>query len=382
MERIERLLTARQRDGLLRRLRPAERRRTGKVYREAKEYFDFSSNDYLGLAGHERLKKASCQAVELLGTSASASRLLSGDLEIFHRLEEQVANFKGKESALVFNSGYQANTGIISALCGRASAVFCDRLSHASIIDGVRQSGAKLFRFEHNDANYLEGLLRKEGGKFENCLIVTETIFSMDGDKAPLKEIVDIKERYNCLLMVDEAHATGVFGYSGSGMAEQEGLAEKIDLIMGTFGKALGGFGAYLACSEAVKQYLINFSRSFIYSTALPPGVIAANIEALNVVRDEPERRKTLLANAAYFRSRLEGAGLEVKGDSQIVPVIVGESDRAAELSRELEGSGYWVLAIRPPTVPAGQARLRFSLCYDHGREVLEKLAEKVIGLF
>jgi 7-keto-8-aminopelargonate synthetase-like enzyme len=201
----------------------------------------------------------------------------------------------------------------------------------------------------------------------------------MDGDKPPLKEIVDIKDRYNCFLMVDEAHATGIFGQNGAGVVEEQGLSDRIELIMGTFSKALGSFGAYLACSEKVKQYLVNSCRSFIYSTALPPAVIAADIEALNIVRDEPFRRETLLANADYFRTRLHEEGFDVKGSSQIVPLIVADTEKAARFSRELQESRFWVLPIRPPTVPQGQARLRFSLTYHHTKQLLEKLADRIV---
>jgi len=282
---------------------------------------------------------------------------------------------------LVFNSGYQANIGIISALYDRADAVFCDRLSHASLIDGVRQSGAKLFRFGHNDSDHLESLLKKESHKFKNRLIVTETVFSMDGDKPPLKELVEIKDKYDCFLMVDEAHATGIFGQNGAGVVEEHGLGDRIELIMGTFSKALGSFGAYLASSGEIKEYLINSCRSFIYSTALPPAVMAANIEALNIVKDEPVRRKKLLANADYFRRKLQQDGFDVRGSSQIVPLIVADTNRATRLSCQLQQSGYWVLPVRPPTVPPRQARLRFSLTYHHSRQVLEALADKVVEL-
>jgi 8-amino-7-oxononanoate synthase len=381
MERISDFLTQRKADGLLRVLKPADLRRDGKIYFDGAELFDFSSNDYLALSDHPRLKEASKKAVESLGASASASRLLSGDLKIHHQLEDRVAEFKGRESALVFNSGYQANVGIVSALYDKGDAVFCDRLSHASIIDAVRLSGAKLFRFGHNDLEHLESLLKKEGDKFTNRLIVTETVFSMDGDKSPLKELVNIKDKHSCFLMVDEAHATGIFGPNGAGVVEEEGLSDRIELIMGTFSKALGSFGAYLACSEKIKQYLINSCRSFIYSTALPPAVIAANIEAINIVKDEPSRRRTLLANADFFRTRLCGEGFDVPGSSQIVPLIVGDCGRAARLSGKLQQNGFWVLPIRPPTVPQGQARLRFSLTYHHPNQLLEKLADRVTKL-
>jgi 7-keto-8-aminopelargonate synthetase-like enzyme len=203
----------------------------------------------------------------------------------------------------------------------------------------------------------------------------------MDGDKPALKELVNIKDKHGCFLMVDEAHATGIFGRNGAGVVEEQGLCEQIELIMGTFSKALGSFGAYLACSEKIKQHLINSCRSFIYSTALPPAVIAANIEALNVIRDEPFRRETLLANADYFRSRLQQGGFDVRGSSQIIPLIVADTNKAVRLSSQLQDGGYWVLPIRPPTVPQGQARLRFSLTYHHSRQMLEALTDKIAEL-
>jgi 8-amino-7-oxononanoate synthase len=378
MERIERFLEERRREGLLRILTPSRKRRGGKINIAGREYLDFSSNDYLGLAEHEKLAEASKAATDTFGVGSSASRLLSGDLELHHELEERVASFKGKEATLIFNSGYQANVGIISSLCGRGDCIFSDRLNHASIIDGALLSGAKLFRFNHNDPSHLEGLLKKERANFKESLIVTETIFSMDGDRPPLKEIATLKTRFNSLLMVDEAHATGVFGASGSGVVEEEGLIKGVDLVMGTFGKALGSFGAYVACSRVMREFLINACRGFIYSTALPPSVIAADLAALEVVRDEPFRRISLLEGAEYFRNGLMRLGLEVRGSSQIVPLIVGDVRKAISLSDRLKEAGYWVFPIRPPTVPQGEARLRFSLTYHHTKDVLKKIIDEV----
>ena len=378
MDRIEQFLKERSKKSLLRILRPANLRREGKIYFKDKEYIDFSSNDYLGLSNHPGLKSACKKAAEQLGTSASASRLLSGDLDIHHQLEEEIARFKGKGSALVFNSGYQANLGIISSLCEKGDVIFCDRLNHASIIDGIMLSGVRFFRFMHNDLNHLESLLKKERNKFRDSLIVTETVFSMDGDRAPLKELVKLKEKYDCKIMVDEAHTTGIFGESGSGVVEEEGLTDRIELIMGTFSKALGSFGAYLACSRKTADYLINSCRSFIYSTALPPSVIAANLASLDLINKEPFRRRMLLENADYFRKELDRCGFKVKGSSQIIPLIVGDSKKAVKISRELEKRGYWVRAIRPPTVPAGEARLRFSLTYYHTKDILKRLIEDI----
>jgi len=378
MDGIDKFLKERKENNLLRVLQPADSRKEGKIYFRDKEYFDFSSNDYLGLSAHPMLKDASKMAVDKFGLSSSASRLLSGDLIIHHELEEKIALFKGKESALVFNSGYQANVGVISALCKRGDVIFSDRLNHASIIDGILLSGARYYRFNHNDIAHLESLLKKERDKFRDGVIITETIFSMDGDRSPLKEIVNLKERYNCTLMVDEAHATGIFGRYGGGVVEDEGLIDEVDLIMGTFSKALGSFGAYLASTKRIIDYLINSSRSFIYSTALPPSIIAANLTSLELIKTEPFRRKRLLENSDYFRHELKKRGFIVRGSSQIVPLILGDSEKAIRLSEELRNRGHWILPIRPPTVPKNEARLRFSLTYHHTKGILQRLINDI----
>jgi len=381
MEKIAQLLRERSEEGSLRRLKAASSRHGGKIYFGNKEYVDFSSNDYLGLSGHPKMIAAAKEAAEIYGVGSSASRLLSGDLEICHKLEERTAEFKGKPAALVFNSGYQANVGIISALYGEGDCIFSDKLNHASIIDGLVLSGAKFFRFQHNDADHLEALLSKERSKFKSALIITETMFSMDGDRPDLATLVRLKEKFDCALMVDEAHATGIFGRSGSGVVEEEGLTDKVDLIMGTFGKALGSFGAYLAASREIIEYMVNKCRSFIYSTALPPAIIACNLAALEIVKDEPNRRRELLRCAEYFRRALKEKGLEVRGASQIIPVIIGENRATASIAEALQEKGYWVLPIRPPTVPKGEARLRFSLSFDHKQDIVNKLIEDIAAV-
>lgn len=378
MGQIEDFLERRVSEGLLRRLEPISKRKGANIFFGPKKYIDFSSNDYLGLAGHPKLIKASKEALDSFGTSSSASRLLSGDFDIHHRLEEEVARFKGKPQALVFNSGYQANIGIVSSLCGRQDAVFSDRLNHASIIDGIILSGSRLFRFAHNDVDHLESILKKERSKFKKGLIIAETVFSMDGDKPLLKELTDLKDKYDCLLMVDEAHATGIYGKSGSGLVEEYGLTDRVDLIMGTFGKALGGFGAYLASSKSMVDYLINTCRSFIYSTSLPPSIAACDLAAIGLIKEEPYRREKLLDLARYFRDELKSMGLNVKGDSQIVPVVIGENEKTCEAAKKLQKKGYWILPIRPPTVASGQARIRFSLTFNHDKEILQRLLKDI----
>lgn len=355
----------------VRTLKPISFKKNVLVNIGGKEYIDFSSNDYLGLSQHPEMLKASAKAAEQYGTGSGGSRLLSGDSGLFHELEDVVASFKGKESALIFNSGYQANVGIISALCGKDRDVFIDKLCHASIVDGVRLSGARFFRFRHNDPGHLKELLEKQ--KSKNPLIITESVFSMDGDIAPLKGIVSLKERYGAELMVDEAHATGIFGGNGSGMVEEQDVTDSVDLIMGTFSKALGSFGAYLSCPESTKNTLINTSRSFIYSTALPPSVVAANIKSIDLVKKEPQRRKVLLELSGRFRELLKAGGIVTTGTSQIAPVICGDDTAAVSLSDKLKASGIWALPIRYPTVPNGQARVRFSLNFGHTEEMIGK---------
>jgi len=378
MDRIARFLQQRADQGLLRTLKPVDSRGAGKLRRDSRELIDFSSNDYLGLAHHPDLKFATQKAIEEWGVSSCASRLLSGDMKIHHTLEEKVASLSGKERALVFGSGYQANIGIISALVGRGDAVFSDKLNHASIVDGIGLSGAKCFRFRHNDLDHLETLLKKHSHEFKARLIVTETVFSMEGDLCSLDRLVALKDQYGGLLMVDEAHATGIYGPGGAGLVAEQGLTERVELIMGTFSKALGSFGAYVAGSAEIVDFLINACRSFIYSTALPPAIAAANLTALEIVAKEPERSEVLRENAAWFRAALIDHGHEVRGSSQIVPLVVGEAERASAASGALAEQGFWVLPIRPPTVPVGESRLRFSLTYDHSRQQLSELIENI----
>ncbi len=366
-----RALRERSKEGLLRELAHLSILPGGDISINGREYVNFSSNDYLALSAHPALINAAREALSgMVGTASS--RLMSGSMLIHKSLEERTAVFKDKPSALVFNSGYQANVGIISAFLGKDDCIFSDRLNHASIVDGIRLSGAKMFRFRHNDAEHLGSLLEKERGKCRNALIVTETVFSMDGDRAPLKDMAALKKEYDCMFMVDEAHATGILGKKGSGLAEETGTGGDIDIIMGTFSKALGSFGAYAAMSGALREYLVNTCRSFIYSTALPPAIIAANIKAIELVESEPSRRGALLENAGYFRERLLDKGLTVPGASQIIPIIVGETHRANALSEALKEKGWWVPSVRPPTVPNGEARLRISLTYNHSKGIID----------
>jgi len=349
MEWLDAYLDERKKQHLLRTLKPLRPAGPGRVCINDVEYLNFSTNDYLGLAGHPRLLEESQKALKEYGTSSSASRLMSGDLSIHHQLEEMTADFMGKEKAVLFGSGYLANIGLISALCDRKDVIFSDRLNHASIVDGIRLSGARFFRFRHNDLNHLEALLKKERKKHKKALIVTESLFSMDGDMASVKEMVELKERYDALFMLDEAHAVGVIGEKGAGLAEKYELTQKIDVIMGTFGKALGSYGAYAAASAKLIDYCINRARSFIYSTALPPSVVGASIGGIKMLAEEPARRSVLLEKAKYFRSLLKENSLKVMGNAQIVPVLVGENYAALNISRSLYENAIFALAMINP---------------------------------
>jgi len=368
--------------GLLRTLRPLERDGCWVVAEGGRRLLDLSSNDYLGLSCHPTVVDAAARAARRR-SGATASRLIVGTDGRYAALEEKLADFQGTEAALVFGSGYLANVGAISCLVvGPEDAVFSDSLNHASIIDGCRLSRATIHRYEHRDLDQLEAMLqRAELAGARRKLIVTESVFSMSGDVAQLAGIVELKERYGAALLVDEAHADGVFGPRGAGYAHELGVAEQVDLHLGTFGKAFGAYGAYIAGSSLWIDYLTNAARSFVFTTALPPAVIGTVAAALEVIRDADDLRAKLLENAAHFRNRLEALGLDTCGSStQIVPLIVGESETALALSQALEEAGVLAVAIRPPTVPPRTARLRFSVTALHGRADLDRALD-AIGL-
>lgn len=338
------------------------------------------SNNYLGLADSPVLMQASIDATMRYGTSSGASRLVSGTMELHELLEVETARFKGTDAALVFNGGYAANTGIIGALVGRGDVIFSDRLNHASIVDGALLSSARLVRYPHNDVSALEGLLKKHRGD-GRALIVTDGVFSMDGDIAPLPALVGLKKEYRTLLMVDDAHGGGVFGDCGSGTAELLGVAGDVDILMGTFGKALGSFGAYAAVSAELRELLVNRARSFIFSTSLPPAVLGASLAALKVVRS-PEGallRRQLASNAELFRSLLSEAGFRMpEGTTQIIPVLTGQAHTTMRFSELLLEEGIFAQGIRPPTVPAGACRLRCTLMATHTPGELEWAAGRI----
>jgi 8-amino-7-oxononanoate synthase len=351
----------------------------GKISHKGKKYVNFSSNDYLALSGHPGIADA-VRSSTFPKVGTSSSRLMTGSTSCHHMLEEKTAEFKNKPAATVFNTGYQANVGVISSLLGAGDCIFSDRLNHASIVDGIRLSNAKCFRFRHNDTGHLEELVKKNRKNFKRSMIISETLFSMDGDEAPIEDLVRIKNSNSCSLMLDEAHATGIFGPRGSGIAAEKALSGDIDIIMGTFSKALGVFGAYVATDRATKNILVNKCRSFIYSTALPLPIIAGCSAAIDAVGDMSERRRELLAMASYFRAKTNAH--TISGRSQIIPILAGDDEKALAFSEALRKKGWWVTAIRPPTVPVGGSRLRVSITLHHDIAMLDSFICDVEDLF
>jgi len=364
--------------GLRRRLRLVEGPQGPQVLLDGEPVLLLCSNNYLGLADHPRLRRAAAEAALSLGTSAGASRLISGSMTIHAELESRLAEFKGTEAALLFGSGYLANTGTIAALARRGDVVFSDELNHASLIDGCRLAGAETFVYRHCDIEHLEWGLGEASGR--GALIVTDGVFSMDGDIAPLPQLVDLARRHECRLLVDEAHATGCIGPGGRGSVAAAGVTDQVDVIVGTLGKALGGYGAYVCGSAKLVDYLLNSARPFIFSTAPPPPVVAAAQAALRLLAEQPRLVERLGTNSAALRAGLRAEGLEPMGsDTQIVPLIVGEADDAMKLCERLLDEGVFAQAIRPPTVPPGTCRLRLTTMATHRNADLRQAA-RLIG--
>ncbi len=339
-----------------------------------REVLMLSSNDYLGLCSHPRLKKQAQQALDKWGAGSGASRLISGNLAPFVELEHNLADFKQTEDALVFSTGYMANTGLLSALAGPTDVIFSDQLNHASIIDGCRLSRARIEVYSHRDVGVLESLLKKKGGP-ANRIIVTDGVFSMDGDIAPVPDLFELAQKYDAALVIDDAHSTGVLGKQGKGTLEYFNMCATPEItVMGTLGKALGCFGAFVAGSRNLKEFLINRSRSFIFTTALPASVVAAALEALEILEDEPQLRHNLHRNVSFMHQGLSRLGFETgSGRTHIVPLIIGAADTAVAMARHLLDEGLFIQAIRPPTVPEGSSRLRITVMATHTIEDLAK---------
>ena len=344
-----------------------------------RDLVNFGSNDYLGLAADSRLSLAAARAAETEGWGAGASPLITGRAAAHRQLEERLAEFEGTEAALVFSSGYAANVGTIAALAARGDAIYSDDKNHASMIDGARLSRADVHVFPHRDARALEEKLRG-GGDYRRRLIVTESVFSMDGDLAPLAELADLAERYDCMLLVDEAHATGVFGRQGRGLSEELGVEDRVAVRIGTLSKALGSAGGFVCGSAALVEWLVNRARTYVFSTALPPAVCAASMAALEIMCQEPGRRIELRQRAADLREtlRLQGWNL-ANSESQIIPLVVGEVNAAMHLAASLLEQGILAPAIRPPSVPAGESLVRISLSHAHTSEMVERLVAALL---
>ena len=342
---------------------------------DGREVIVLCSSNYLGLANHPRLKTAAIEATDRLGVCSAASRLIAGNNELYRMLEERLAAFKGRGAALVYSTGYMANLGVISALVKEGDVVYTDALSHASIIDGCRLSRAAVKIFPHNDLDALKDLLKSDKG-FRRKLIVVDGVYSMEGDLAPLPDLTKLAKSYDALLMLDDAHGTGVLGEDGGGTLEHFGLkgSDAVDIEIGTLGKALGSFGAYVVGSRDLREYLINRSRSFIFTCALAPSALAAAIAALEVLQQEPGYRQRLWANVRHFRESLYRLGLSTEPSvTHILPVMTYERQRTMELSERLLELGIFCQGIRPPTVPPGTCRLRFTVTAEHTRADLDQ---------
>jgi 8-amino-7-oxononanoate synthase len=358
---------------LFRQLRSAKPVGDGYIEIDGRRLLNLASNDYLGLAEDLGIPAASDYAA-----GAGASRLITGNHPTYTDVETEVADLKHTEGALVFGSGYLANIGTIPVLVSRHDAVFSDRLNHASIVDGIRLSGADHYRFRHLDLEHLDQLLT-EHNTHRRKLIVCDAIFSMDGDVTDLSALVDLKQKHDAILMIDEAHSGGVYGPDGAGLAAAQKVSAGIDVQMGTFSKAYGCYGAYVAGSNVLIDYLVNKARTAIYTTGLPPVVLSLVAEALRVSKHDQWRRDRLMENAGIFRGALQKANLNIgNSTSQIIPVIVGDASRTLEISDRLREDGIAAVAIRPPTVPVNTARIRFSVTAKHSREDLERAVDMI----
>ena len=348
-----------------------------RVKRNNQEFIMMASNNYLGLTHDLRVQQAAKYAVEQYGTGSGGARLTSGTFPLFNELELGIADFKHTEQALVFNTGYMANVGTITALMNKNSIIISDELNHASIIDGCRLSGARIERYNHKDIEHAEHILKNY--KSSHKMIITDGVFSMDGDIAPLDKLYELGKEYNALLMVDDAHSTGVLG-NGRGTAHHFGLTD-VDVQLGTLSKALGSVGGYVAGRKELIEYLVNYSRSFIFSTALSPADIGAALEALTIVKNEPLVVEQLNENTAYMANKLQSMGIECDDETPIFPIIVGDNERALLLAYELELRGIIITAIRPPTVPVGESRLRMTVTAAHSQEQLDYVANTLRDL-
>jgi 8-amino-7-oxononanoate synthase len=367
--------------GLARSLTPLGTAGPGRVVAGGRTLANFASNDYLGLAADPRVVAAGCRAAEQFGWGAGASALVTGWREPHEALAEDLARFEGVESVALFPTGYAANLGAVASLAGKGDAVYLDRLNHASLVDGARLSGASLRVYPHADADMLASTLRRDQGRYRRTLIATDGVFGMDGDLAPLSDLAEIARRFSAMLLVDEAHGTGVFGPDGRGASSELGVADRVHARVGTLSKALGSLGGFVAGSRRLVDHLVNSARTLIYSTALPPAAAAAAREALAISRAEPWRRERARMLGDRLRSGLSNAGVEiVSSTGPIVPVMVGEPERALALAGCLRERGFLAPAIRPPTVPRGTSRIRLTATAATKEDEVDSLVRAIAG--
>jgi 8-amino-7-oxononanoate synthase len=364
--------------GLTRRMRLVSGPQGPRVVLDGKPVLLLCSNNYLGLADHPRVREAAADAAMRWGVGAGASRLVSGTMTVHRRLEDAIAAFKDREAALLFGSGYLANVGVISALAGKDQIVFSDELNHASIVDGCRLARAETVVYRHCDMDHLAWCMEKASGR--GAVVVTDSVFSMDGDIAPLEEIVELAQHHGVRTVVDEAHGTGCVGPGGRGAVAEAGLEHEVDVVVGTLGKALGAYGAFAACDAQMARFLTNTSRPLIFSTAPPPPAIAGALAALELLVEQPRLVDKLQANAGVMRTELAAEGFEVAGSTtQIVPLIIGDAAQAMRVCEAAIERGVFAQAIRPPTVPEGTSRLRLALMASHTKAELRDAA-RVLG--
>ena len=363
-------------NGLYRRLETLFSPNHSRIQIGRRIFVNFSSNNYLGLANHPQVVRKAQSALRRWGAGSGASRLLSGNLKIHEDLERRLADFKREEAALVFSSGYLANLGAVTTLVNEKDVVLVDRLNHASLIDAARLSRAKGWVYPHRDVDELDRLLGRAKG-FRRRMVLTDAYFSMEGDLAPLDRIWEICRKRHALLMIDEAHSTGVFGAHGRGAAEHFGLSGKIDVVMGTLSKSLGSVGGFIAGSAELKEYLINRCREFIYTTAPSPGASAAALASLELIERRPSLRARLWENTRFLRNKLSESGFDLMGsEGPVIPLLVGDTGKVLSIKKFLLKEGFWAAAIRPPTVPRGTDRIRLSITASHSKEDLKELAQ------
>jgi 8-amino-7-oxononanoate synthase len=370
--------------GRFRQLRPLADRNGCRVTYQGRRFLNLTSNDYLGLAGNARFlrrfysSKNEENLFNCYGLGAASSRLLTGDIAMAHELEGCLTREYKRPAALLFNSGYHANIGILPALLGKGDLVLSDKLNHASIHDGMQLCRAEHKRYRHCDYDHLQEILEMSRSRYGRVVIVSESVFSMDGDVADLQRLVALKKKYDALLYLDEAHAVGLYGARGLGKAEEQGVIDEVDILMGTFGKAYASIGAFVLCEAVIRDYLINHSRSLIFTTALPPVVIHWNLFIFEQVLKMHDEREHLAGISKKLRRTLIENGLVTGGSTNIVPVMIGDNQQAVDLAEKMQEEGYLIFPVRPPTVPVGTARFRISLTADMLWQDLEKLACRI----